>query len=99
MSYVVINAIQVPEAMGTELEKRFAARAGAVDNQEGFVGFKLLRPAAGADAYYVFTEWESKENFEAWRDSQEFEHGHAQTQKQGPVGTDSNVLEFEVVDL
>lgn len=99
MSYVVINAISVPEGMGDELEKRFGARAQAVDDQPGFLGFKLLRPTDGKSAYYVFTEWESKDHFESWRSSQAFEHGHAQTQKGGPVGSDSEVFEFEVVDL
>jgi heme-degrading monooxygenase HmoA len=33
---IKINAITVPPDSGDELAKRFAARAGAVDNQEGF---------------------------------------------------------------
>ena len=44
MTVIKINAITVPEGAGDELAKRFAARAGAVDNQEGFEGFELLRP-------------------------------------------------------
>jgi len=41
---VKINAIEVPSDAGPELEKRFANRAHAVDNQPGFLGFQLLRP-------------------------------------------------------
>jgi hypothetical protein len=41
---IKINAITVPEDAGDELAKRFAARAGAVDDQDGFEGFELLRP-------------------------------------------------------
>ncbi len=41
---IKINAITVPEEGGDELAQRFAARAGAVDDQDGFEGFELLRP-------------------------------------------------------
>jgi heme-degrading monooxygenase HmoA len=41
---IIINAITVPEGAGDELAKRFGARAGAVDDQDGFEGFELLRP-------------------------------------------------------
>ena len=45
MTVVKINAITVPADSGDELAQRFAARAGAVDNQDGFEGFELLKPA------------------------------------------------------
>ena len=44
MSLVKINAITVPADSGDELARRFAARAGAVDDQDGFEGFELLKP-------------------------------------------------------
>ena len=44
MSIIKINAITVPADAGDELAKRFAARAGAVDDQPGFEGFELLKP-------------------------------------------------------
>ena len=42
MAVVKINAIEVPPGAGPELEKRFAHRAHAVDNQPGFLGFQVL---------------------------------------------------------
>ena len=60
MSVVKINAIEVPEGSGPELEARFAARAGMVDNQPGFEEFMLLRPTSGDDRYFVVTRWESE---------------------------------------
>ena len=57
MSVVKINAIQVPGEAGPELERRFAARAGVVDDSPGFLGFQLLRPVAGEDRYFVVTHW------------------------------------------
>ena len=44
MTLVKINAIDVPADSGDELAHRFAARAGAVDDQDGFEGFELLKP-------------------------------------------------------
>lgn len=96
MSVVKINAIEVPEGRGPELEKRFAARAGEVDRMPGFEAFELLRPTAGESRYFVYTRWASEEDFRSWMESQEFSKGHAQSGQQS-VGTGSGLLEFEVV--
>jgi heme-degrading monooxygenase HmoA len=44
MTAIKINVITVPRESGDELAHRFAARAGAVDDTEGFEGFQLLKP-------------------------------------------------------
>ena len=77
MSVVKINAIEVPEGAGPELEARFAARAGAVENSPGFQAFQLLRPVEGETRYFVMTWWESEEAFQGWLNSQDFAKGHA----------------------
>lgn len=97
MAVVKINAIEVPEDAGPELEKRFAHRLGAVDGAEGFLGFELLRPVGGEDRYFVVTRWESDEDFRAWM-AGDGQAAHA-GERARPVGTGSSVLEFEVVDL
>ena len=97
MSVVKINAIEVPEGMGKELEDRFAARAKAVDVMPGFEGFELLRPVAGETRYFVYTRWATEEHFQTWLNSQEFTHGHSAGGTQ-PVGTGSALLSFEVVE-
>ena len=66
MSVVKINAIEVPEGAGPELEKRFANRLHAVDGQPGFLSFELLRPVKGEDRYFVVTHWDTEESFQAW---------------------------------
>ena len=66
MAVVKINAIEVPAGAGAELERRFAARQGAVENSPGFLGFELLRPVAGDTRYFVYTKWESEEAYQAW---------------------------------
>ena len=76
MTVVKINAITVPPDSGDELARRFAARAGAVDSQEGFEGFELLQPTDGRTTWLVVTRWRDDEAFEAWRTSPAFGHGH-----------------------
>jgi heme-degrading monooxygenase HmoA len=95
MSIVVINAIEVPEGRGAELEERFRARAGEVEKAPGFLGFELLRPTAGERRYFVYTRWESEEAFRAWRESAAFGRGHGGGER--PVGTGSALLQFDVV--
>ncbi len=101
MSVVKINAIDVPEGMGDQIEARFAARAGEVENMPGFEGFELLRPVAGEQRYFVYTRWRDEDSFRAWVESSAFTRGHAQAAKdQGaekPVARGGALLEFEVV--
>lgn len=95
MSVVKINAIEVPEGAGPELEARFAARLGAVEKAPGFLGFELLRPVAGEKRYFVYTRWESEAAFQSWS-SGPARQAHA-GQRGAPVGTGASLLEFEVV--
>jgi heme-degrading monooxygenase HmoA len=95
MAVVKINAIEVPEGAGAELEKRFAARLGAVEGEPGFLGFELLRPTSGETRYFVYTRWETEEHFQAWATGSARE-AHAGARAK-PVSTGSSLLEFEVV--
>ena len=63
---IKINAITVPEGAGDELAQRFAARAGAVDDQEGFEGFELLRPTDERRQWLVVTRWRDEASFQSW---------------------------------
>jgi heme-degrading monooxygenase HmoA len=78
MTVIKINAITVPPDGGDELARRFAARAGAVDKQDGFEGFELLRPTDGKATWLVVTRWRDEASFEAWRTSPAFGQGHRQ---------------------
>jgi heme oxygenase (mycobilin-producing) len=95
VAVVKINAIEVPEGAGPELEQRFAARRRAVEGQPGFLGFELLRPVGSESRYFVYTKWESDEAFQAWA------AGSARSAHSGqgrPIATGATLLEFEVVD-
>lgn len=94
MAVVKINAIEVEEGNGPELERRFAARLGSVDDQPGFLGFELLRPVAGENRYFVYTRWETEEDFQNWMGGSAKDAHSGERSK--PVGTGSGLLEFEV---
>ena len=86
MSVIKINAITVPADSGDELARRFAGRAGAVDNAPGFEGFELLQPTDGRTVWLVLTRWADEESFEAWTKSRAFGQGHGHEQGGGQPG-------------
>lgn len=83
MTVVKINAITVPADSGDELARRFAARAGAVDRQDGFEGFELLKPTDERTTWLVVTRWRDEESFQAWLHSPAFGHGHGSAGERG----------------
>jgi heme oxygenase (mycobilin-producing) len=97
MTVIKINAIT-----GDELARRFAARAGAVDDQDGFEGFELLKPIDDRTTWLVITRWRDEAAFEAWVNSPAFAHGHrSASEREGepsksPIGTHSELWSYEI---
>jgi heme oxygenase (mycobilin-producing) len=102
MTVVKINAITVPASSGDELARRFAARAGAVDSQDGFEGFELLKPSDGRTTWLVVTRWRDEASFEAWLHSPAFGRGHRSAgghsdgEPSAPVGVSSELWSYEI---
>src|ERR1700722_17267147 len=102
MTLVKINAISVPADSGDELARRFAARAGAVDSQDGFEGFELLKPVDDRTTWLVVTRWRDEESFQAWVSSPAFAHGHRSASERAggdapkPVGVHSELWSYEI---
>lgn len=102
MSIIKINAITVATDSGDELAKRFAARAGAVDDQPGFEGFELLKPTDERNTWLVLTRWVDDASFQAWVNSPAFGHGHRSEAKRdgepapSHVGVSSELWSYEV---
>ena len=99
MTLIKINAITVPEEAGDELARRFAARAGAVDGQDGFEGFELLRPTDGRRQWLVVTRWRDQESFEAGptrRRSPTATPARRPSPHGGPVSVGSELWSYEV---
>jgi heme-degrading monooxygenase HmoA len=109
MTIVKINAITVREGSGDELARRFAARAGAVDDADGFEGFELLQPTDQRPVWLVLTRWRDEASFDAWVGSPAFAHGHRGAGGHGdgqagsvatpPVGVHSELWSYDIVDL
>jgi heme-degrading monooxygenase HmoA len=70
--FVVMNRIPVNPDYTDQFEERFKTRARAVDKMKGF-------PDDPEDPYIVLTTWDSKEDFEAWVNSDAFKKGHARS--------------------
>ena len=102
MTVIKINAITVASDSGDELAHRFAARAGAVDDREGFEGFELLQPTDERTTWLVVTRWRDEESFQAWVNSPAFGHGHrSESERDGgpapkPVGVSSELWSYVV---
>lgn len=107
MSIVKINALQVAPDQRAVLEQRFAARAGTVENSDGFEWFELLRPLEGTDQYLVYTRWRDEAAFQAWMEGpMKAAHqqgtdaaggSEASGQAPKPAATGSTLWSFEVV--
>ncbi len=104
MSVVKINAITVPADSGDELARRFAARAGQVEQQDGFEGFELLRPTDGRQVWLVVTRWRDEDAFQAWTVGQDFQRAHASREApegetpRRPVGMASEIWSYDVAE-
>ena len=107
VTVIKINAITVPADSGDELARRFAARAGAVDAQDGFEGFELLKPTDDRTTWLVITRWRDEAAFEAWVSSPAFAHGHRSASARAgeepsgegpsrPVGVHSELWSYEI---
>lgn len=75
--FFVFNNIPVTEEGRPVFEHRFLNRARAIEDEPGFVAFRLLRPING-DTYIVMTQWHGPHSFEAWENSQAYKTAHAE---------------------
>ncbi|MEU3374155.1 antibiotic biosynthesis monooxygenase [Streptomyces sp. NPDC006660] len=101
-SVVKINVLTVPDDQREVLERRFASRAGSVENSDGFEWFELLRPMEGTDQYLVYTRWRSEEDFQNWMATSMRGAGAHGGQGEGgerpkPAASGSTLWSFEVV--
>lgn len=81
--FFVFNNIPVTEEGRPVFEHRFLNRARAVENEPGFIAFRLLRPIK-SETYIVVTQWAGPHSFEAWKSSNAYNHAHANRDK--PTG-------------
>lgn len=95
MAVVKINAIEVPEGNGPELERRFESTYESLRQTQGFRDFALLRPTSGEHRYFVYTKWDTEEDFQNWK-GEHSDSQHAESRRKGTVSSGASLLEFEV---
>lgn len=74
--FFVFNNIPVTDEGRPVFEHRFLERSRAIENEPGFVAFRLLRPIK-SDTYIVMTQWHGPHSFDAWKSSKAYETAHA----------------------
>ncbi|MBE1554976.1 antibiotic biosynthesis monooxygenase family protein [Sporosarcina limicola] len=75
--YFVFNNIPVSDEGRPVFEHRFQSRTNAIDDEPGFIAFRLLRPL-DSDTYIVLTEWSDSSYFTSWKNSSAFKRSHAE---------------------
>lgn len=74
---VVSNRVQIPEDRADRFVERLREDRG-IEDQPGFRGLKLLEPVE-AERYVTMTFWDSREDYEAWREGSAYERAHDDT--------------------
>lgn len=74
--FFVFNNIPVTDEGRPVFEHRFLESSRAIENEPGFVAFRLLRPIK-SDTYIVMTQWHGPHSFDAWKSSKAYETAHA----------------------
>lgn len=74
--FFVFNNVPVSDEGRPVFEHRFKNRAGAIENEPGYIAFRVLRPL-DSDTYIILTEWESPAFYEKWKESQAFAQAHS----------------------
>jgi heme-degrading monooxygenase HmoA len=85
--FIAMNRFQIAPGREAVFEKLWRERDSHLDGVPGFREFHLLRgPSDDASTLYSsHTVWDSRQDFEAWTESESFRKAHAQAQ--APKGT------------
>ncbi|WP_232703305.1 antibiotic biosynthesis monooxygenase family protein [Halobacterium wangiae] len=75
---LVANRFKIADGYEEEFVERFRDSVDGLEDHDGFVTFELLTPASEeTDTFVSATYWESRADFEAWTESQDFGDAHA----------------------
>jgi heme-degrading monooxygenase HmoA len=83
--FIAMNRFQVNAGREADFEARWSSRDSYLNDFAGFVHFALLRGATanGTTEYVSHTTWRSYEDFDGWRNSEQFKAAHAQGSVEG----------------
>jgi heme-degrading monooxygenase HmoA len=75
--FVACNYLACTDEYQPRLEALLRSRSRVIDNVEGFMGLKVLKPVKGLDHLLIVSQWHDGEAFDAWRYSEGFKLMHA----------------------
>ncbi|WP_233254179.1 antibiotic biosynthesis monooxygenase family protein [Salipaludibacillus keqinensis] len=71
-----MNELHVPVEGRENVANRFAESSEKMKHVPGCLDFMFLNPEEDDNFQIVLTKWESKEDYEAWVNSDSFKHAH-----------------------
>ncbi|GHG92138.1 antibiotic biosynthesis monooxygenase family protein [Pseudodonghicola xiamenensis] len=104
MSFIAMNRFKIRPGREADFEQIWKDREGRLNEMKGFREFRLLKGAEGEDhtLYSSHTLWETKDDFEAWTNSEQFRDAHKNVGKregQSPIMGHPQFEGFETVLL
>lgn len=73
--FFALNNIPVTDEGRPVFEHRLLSRIDQIENEQGFIAFRLLRPVE-SDTYIVLTQWTNKGDFKSWEKSDTYKTVH-----------------------
>lgn len=98
--FIAMNRFRINPGFEEGFERMWRERESHLDQVAGFLAFRLLKGPedAGCLLYASHTQWESRQAFDAWRESESFHRAHAQAKALQGTYAGPPVFEgFEVV--
>jgi heme-degrading monooxygenase HmoA len=98
--FIVMNRFQVNKGRDTDFEASWQTRDRHLSEFEGFVSFSLLKNWLAGDGtieYISHTIWASREDFEVWRNSDQFRQAHAGASTTGVLAGPPHAALYEAV--
>lgn len=74
--FIAMNRITVQPDYTDRFEYLFSTRAREVDQEQGFIDAKILKPMKDGQPYIVMTTWETQDDFDRWVKTGAFLKGH-----------------------
>ena len=93
--FIAMNRFRIALGREVDFEEMWRKRESRLEGVPGFKEFHLLRGAEQKDGtlFISHSVWESRQGFEAWTNSEEFQKAHAQAG--APEGTYLGPPQFE----
>lgn len=73
---VVVSTFRVANGMSEAVARAFRDRPRRVDAHAGFRGLQVLSPGEDPDEFWLLTQWDDEQTYEAWHHSHLYREAH-----------------------